>query len=246
MAMPKCLTAAVVLLLSISGAAACDDYPDEMALAAAQRDADLAKSATAQQDPAAQVATPTSSQPAAGHRCGRSHARTAANDCQFGRRVASITAAEPRAAGFGAGGRYRSPCLLCALHSLRYLLSITAGVHAHVNDRGMDYSLYKDRVGIPCCSKEDCRPAEKFVETVENGREVVRLLIDGEWITVSRDFSWASPRPTAGRTGAASCSRPAIPRSGGRAPGASFCLRGCYSPACRSWDVGRNRLARAC
>ena len=66
MAMRRCLTAAMVLLLSISGATACDDYPDEMALAAAQRDADLAKSATAQQDPAALVAKPTSSQPAAG------------------------------------------------------------------------------------------------------------------------------------------------------------------------------------
>jgi hypothetical protein len=66
MAMPRCLTAAMVLLLSISGAAACDDYPDEMALAAAQRDAEQARSATAQQDPAAQVATATPSQPAAG------------------------------------------------------------------------------------------------------------------------------------------------------------------------------------
>ena len=66
MAMPKCLTAAVVFLLSISGATACDDYPEEMALAAAQREADLAKSATAQQAPAAQVASTTPSRPAEG------------------------------------------------------------------------------------------------------------------------------------------------------------------------------------
>ncbi len=72
--------------------------------------------------------------------------------------------------------------------SLALVLSVTGSVHAHVNDRGMDYRLFKDTAGIPCCSKEDCRPAEKFIETVENGREVVRLLIDGVWITVPRIF----------------------------------------------------------
>ena len=66
MAMRKCLTAAAVFLLSISGAGACDDYPEEMALAAAQRDAERARSATAQQDPATQVASATLGQPAAG------------------------------------------------------------------------------------------------------------------------------------------------------------------------------------
>jgi len=65
MAMPKCLAAAAALLLSISGVTACDDYPDEMALAAAQRAAELAKSAAAQQVPAAQLDTPAPSQPAA-------------------------------------------------------------------------------------------------------------------------------------------------------------------------------------
>jgi len=77
--------------------------------------------------------------------------------------------------------------------SLALLLAIAGGVRAHVNERGMDYRLFKDAVGIPCCSKEDCRPAEKFVEAQENGREVVRLLIDGKWITVSRDFLVAQP-----------------------------------------------------
>jgi hypothetical protein len=65
MAMPKFVAAAAVLLLSISGATACDDYPEEMALAAAQRAAELAKSAAAQQAPAAQLGAPAPSQPAA-------------------------------------------------------------------------------------------------------------------------------------------------------------------------------------
>ena len=87
----------------------------------------------------------------------------------------------------------RVATLALRIASLAALLSIAAGVRAHVNDRGMDYSLYKDAVGIPCCSKEDCQPAEKFVETNENGREVVRLLIDGVWITVPRNFLVARP-----------------------------------------------------
>ena len=65
MAMPKFVAVAAVLLLSISGATACDDYPEEMALAAAQRAAEMAKAATAQQAPAAQLDTPAPSQPAA-------------------------------------------------------------------------------------------------------------------------------------------------------------------------------------
>jgi hypothetical protein len=77
--------------------------------------------------------------------------------------------------------------------ALALLLSIALDVHAHVNDRGMDYGLYKDGAGIPCCSKEDCQPAERFVETTEDGREVIRLLIDGVWITVSRGFLIAKP-----------------------------------------------------
>jgi hypothetical protein len=77
--------------------------------------------------------------------------------------------------------------------ALAVMLATAAGVHAHVNDRGMDYRKYKDGTGIPCCSKDDCYPAEKFIETVENGREVVRLLIDGVWITVSRRFLVEAP-----------------------------------------------------
>jgi hypothetical protein len=68
------------------------------------------------------------------------------------------------------------------------LMSAAAGVQAHVNDRGMDYRLFKDTAGIPCCSNKDCQPAEHFIETAEGGREVVRLLIDGVWITVPRGF----------------------------------------------------------
>ena len=65
MAMPKFVAAAAVLLLSISGATACDDYPEEMTLAAAQRATELAKAATAQQAHAAQLGTSAPSQPAA-------------------------------------------------------------------------------------------------------------------------------------------------------------------------------------
>ena len=75
-----------------------------------------------------------------------------------------------------------------AVASAGLLLTLAAVAQAHVNDRGMDYRLYKDTAGIPCCDKDDCQPAEKFVESVENGREVVRLLIDGVWITVPRPF----------------------------------------------------------
>ncbi|KAB2912051.1 MAG: hypothetical protein F9K29_20605 [Hyphomicrobiaceae bacterium] len=63
-----------------------------------------------------------------------------------------------------------------------------ATVAAHVNDRGMDYSPYKDQRGIPCCNDTDCRPADDYAETTIDGRPVVRLLIDGMWITVSRYF----------------------------------------------------------
>jgi hypothetical protein len=68
------------------------------------------------------------------------------------------------------------------------MLTAAAAVRAHVNDRGMDYKAYKDSDGVPCCNDTDCQPAENFIETVENGREVVRLLIDGVWITVHRSF----------------------------------------------------------
>jgi hypothetical protein len=59
---------------------------------------------------------------------------------------------------------------------------------AHVNERGMDYGMFKDKAGIPCCSNKDCHPAEEFSEVVEDGRDVVRLLVDGLWITVPRAF----------------------------------------------------------
>jgi hypothetical protein len=72
--------------------------------------------------------------------------------------------------------------LFCAL-----LLPMASAL-AHVNDRGMDYSQFTDWAGVPCCSKDDCQAAEQFIELKENGREVVRLLIDGVWITVSRSF----------------------------------------------------------
>jgi len=63
-----------------------------------------------------------------------------------------------------------------------------AAASAHVNDRGMDYRSYKDRYRQSCCGDRDCRPATDFVETVVDGQTVVRLLIDGTWITVSRSY----------------------------------------------------------
>jgi hypothetical protein len=66
------------------------------------------------------------------------------------------------------------------------LLSVAAT--AHVNDRGMDYGRYKDRYGQSCCDNRDCRPAADFVETVVNGEAVVRLLINGKWVTVAHSY----------------------------------------------------------
>ena len=57
MAMRTSLAALAVLLSSISGALACDDHPEEMALAAARRDAKLAQTATAQPVSARQFTT---------------------------------------------------------------------------------------------------------------------------------------------------------------------------------------------
>ena len=63
-----------------------------------------------------------------------------------------------------------------------------AATSAHVSDRGLDYRAYKDRYGQSCCDDRDCRPAADFVETVVKDQAVVRLLIDGTWITVSRSY----------------------------------------------------------
>jgi hypothetical protein len=68
------------------------------------------------------------------------------------------------------------------------LLVGAASLAAHVNDRGMDYQRYKDRFGQLCCGVQDCRPAADFVETVANGEPVIRLLFEGGWITVSRQY----------------------------------------------------------
>jgi len=71
------------------------------------------------------------------------------------------------------------------------LLSAVAA-SAHMSDRGMDYRAFKDRYGQSCCDDRDCRPAADYTETVEKGQAVVRLLIDGIWITVSRSYVVAS------------------------------------------------------
>jgi hypothetical protein len=53
MTFPKILGAAVLLALSVSAAAACDDYAEELAMAAAVKAEQAAK--TAAQQPAAEV-----------------------------------------------------------------------------------------------------------------------------------------------------------------------------------------------
>jgi hypothetical protein len=60
--------------------------------------------------------------------------------------------------------------------------------NAHVNDRGMDYRSFKDRFGQSCCDVDDCRPAADFIETTVDGQPVVRLLLEGIWITVPRSY----------------------------------------------------------
>ena len=59
---------------------------------------------------------------------------------------------------------------------------------SHVNDRGMDYGGYKDHRGVSCCSKVHCRPATDYVDTKSKGYGIVRLLVDGKWISVPRYF----------------------------------------------------------
>jgi len=59
MAMRKSLAATAIFLLSISAAPACDDYPEEMAIAAARRDVTPAQLPAAQVRTATQVALPT-------------------------------------------------------------------------------------------------------------------------------------------------------------------------------------------
>jgi hypothetical protein len=85
----------------------------------------------------------------------------------------------------------KARCLSLARAAMPMALLIAIGpahAPAHVNDRGMDYSRYKDHRGVSCCNKVDCRPAMDYVDTTEHGFPVVRLLIDGNWISVSRYF----------------------------------------------------------
>ena len=73
------------------------------------------------------------------------------------------------------------------------LLLLAASALAHVNDRGMDYQHYSDRYGESCCGVMDCRPADDFVETVVDGDAVVRLSLDGHWITVPGYYVVSDP-----------------------------------------------------
>jgi len=70
-------------------------------------------------------------------------------------------------------------------HLTLFLLALGAApALAHVGDRGVDYTLYRDRAGTPCCDDRDCRPADDFADVRERG--LVRLKIDGQWIDVPR------------------------------------------------------------
>jgi len=64
---------------------------------------------------------------------------------------------------------------------------------AHVNDRDMNYRHYKDRYGQSCCNEQDCRPASDFLETIVSGEPVVRMLIDGTWVTIPQSYVVAEP-----------------------------------------------------
>jgi hypothetical protein len=85
-----------------------------------------------------------------------------------------------------------APSAMNSLWVAALMILYVAVACAHVNDRGMDYGNYKDRYGQSCCDVRDCRPADDFIDTVANGDAVVRLLIDGTWITVSRSYVVAS------------------------------------------------------
>ena len=60
--------------------------------------------------------------------------------------------------------------------------------NAHVNDKGMDYDSYKTASGHSCCDDSDCKPALDFIEATQDGKPVVRLLIDGLWVTFERSY----------------------------------------------------------
>ena len=103
---------------------------------------------------------------------------------------------------------------------LALLLLVPVSAGGHVNERGMDYRSFKNSAGAPCCSHEDCHAAEKFTETLENGREVIRLLIDGIWIRSLVLTSSANTRQMAGHIGAGTEFGAAKAGVGVRLPGA--------------------------
>jgi hypothetical protein len=103
--------------------------------------------------------------------------------------------------------RARTALLLAALFA--------PAAAAHHNDRGMDYSSYRDARGLPCCNATDCRPASDFADVVVNGQPMVRLLIEGEWYEVLRYFVVAE-NATDGR--AHWCGKTAVSGDGRRRP----------------------------
>ena len=55
-------------------------------------------------------------------------------------------------------------------HLTLFLLALGAApALAHLGDRGVDYTLYRDRAGTPCCDDRDCRPADDFADVPSSG-----------------------------------------------------------------------------
>jgi hypothetical protein len=70
--------------------------------------------------------------------------------------------------------------------SATVLLTTAGPVSAH-EIAGMNYTPYKMPDGVTsCCNDQDCSPVSDFVETTDAGKPVVRLQIEGKWITVDR------------------------------------------------------------
>src|SRR5436305_3026383 len=68
------------------------------------------------------------------------------------------------ARSMAAPGRKRTLAMQTHIKHLAILVALGMPASAHVSDRGMDYSLYKDHAGAPCCDHTDCRPADDFVD----------------------------------------------------------------------------------
>lgn len=66
------------------------------------------------------------------------------------------------------------------------VLIIGGPTSAHVH-KDMDYRAYKMPNGVSCCNNQDCEAVADFVEATDNGKPVIRLLLEGTWVTVGRE-----------------------------------------------------------